>query len=197
MVKIRNFISYILYHNKIENWESWLSHLLYPQARPSSIPVPGEPWRGQVRAEGRGSWLLQQGCACSGGAVFPHSAPLWDSASTLSSQVNLPSKGPKCFAVFSFHLSFDWVEASSLPGINIHNKQQAINLTSWNLLCTRLNSKPASAGCLFFADDALHMTAPKHLNLKHSIVENSCCPLPLPQPPEIDRAEFHTAAQRR
>ena len=92
------------------------------------------------------------------------------------SQVSLPPRDPKCFSVCSFHLSFDWVEASSLPGINIHNKQRAINLTSWNLLCTRLNSKPASAGCLFFIIDALHMTAPKHPNLKHTVVQNSCCP---------------------
>ena len=77
-----------------------------------------------MRAEGRESWLLQhrdrRGC-------FADSASLQDSASTLGSQVSLPSKDPKCFAVFCFHLSFDWVEASSLPGINIHNKQQAIN----------------------------------------------------------------------
>ena len=33
------------------------------------------------------------------------------------SQVSLPPRDPKCFSVCSFHLSFDWVEASSLPGV--------------------------------------------------------------------------------
>lgn len=77
-----------------------------------------------MRAEGRLSWLLQHICVFkAGGAVFSYSASLWDSALMLGSQVSIPSKDPKCFAVFSFHLSFDWVEASSIPGINIHNKQ--------------------------------------------------------------------------
>ena len=65
-------------------------------------------------------------------------------------------------------------------------------------MCTRLNSKPASAGCLFFIVDALHMTAPKHLNLKHTVVQNSCCP-PSSRPNlwNPQSSEFHTTSQRR
>lgn len=157
--------------------------VLHPQERPFSVQVPGEPWRGQVRAEGRWAGYYSTAGPAKRRGCFSKPASLWDSVSSLGSQVSLTSEDPKCVSVFSFYLSFDWVEASSLPGINIHNKQRAINLTSWNLLCIRLNSKPASAGCLFFTVDALLMTAPKHLNLKHSITQNSCCPPPNPPTP--------------
>lgn len=116
---------------------------------------------------------------------FTASASLWDSASALGSQVSLPPKDPQCSAVFSCHLAFDWAGASFLPGINIHNKQWAINLTTWNLLCTLLYSKLASAGCLFFMVDALHLTASKHLNLKHTIVQGSCSPCPFLSPQSL------------
>lgn len=136
------------------------------------LQVPGEPWRaleGTGEGCGQVSWLLQHSWACQGKGLFFKTGFSLGLSSPLGSQGSLPSEDLKYVSVFSFHLSFDWVEASSLPGINIHNKQRAINLTSWNLLCIRLNSKPASAGCLFFTVDALLMTAPKHLNLKHSI----------------------------
>ena len=42
----------------------------------------------------------------------------------------LPLKDPKCFAAFCSHLSCDGVGARALPGIIIHNNQQAINCSS-------------------------------------------------------------------
>lgn len=80
-------------------------------------------------AAGAGSWLPRAAREAGGGGASG-SASHRDSASTPGAQVGLPSQDPKCCAVFSFHLSFDWAEASSLPGINIHNKQRAINVTS-------------------------------------------------------------------
>ena len=188
------YLSTIKKKKQIRSLGSFIFHSLRPGISHTS---PGRAPEGTGEGRGQGGLVVAaQLCLWSRWGCFTDSASLWDSASMPGSQVSLPPRDPKCFSVCSFHLSFDWVEASSLPGINIHNKQQAINLTSWNLLCTRLNSKPASAGCLFFIIDALHMTAPKHLNLKHTVVQNSCCPpSSCPTPWNPQNSEFHRVSE--